>query len=272
MNDIITSIAEKNKDNIKNGDYTNSDGILVCGKCHQPKECILEFPTGSGKFKNFPIICHCEIEEEKAFRKRLEYQEWENYIHQLYKQGLTDKAYLNNTFENDDKRNLSLTNLCQKYVEHWEEHKRNCQGILFYGNTGGGKSFYSCCIANALLQNGVKVLVSRLPDLVKNRTDKNAQDVNLTAFDLIVLDDIGTENSTQTAYNIIDDIYRLAIPLIVTTNLSPSELKNPDNLDKQRIYDRVIERCCITQKVDVNISRLDMAKAKREEALKILNT
>ena len=272
MNDIINSIADKNRDNAKKGDYLNSDGILMCGSCNQPKQCIKEYPTNSGKMRKFPIECKCDIDEEKAFRERQEQYELENKLKQLYSQGLTDKAYLNNTFENDDNRNPSLTALCKKYVEHWDEHKANCQGVLFYGDTGGGKSFYSCCIANALLQKGVKVLVSRLSDVVKNRVDKDTQDVNLTTFDLIVLDDIGTENSTQTAYNIIDDIYRSAVPLIVTTNLSPAELKNPDSMDKKRIYDRVIERCCITQKVDIITSRLDTAKIKRAEALRILDT
>lgn len=272
MDNIINIIAGKNQDNAKEGDYINSDGILICGKCGQPKECIKEFPPGSGRMKKFSVICRCDVEEEKAFRTRLERQEWKEYVKQLYKQGLTDSAYLKNTFENDDNRNPGITALCKKYVAHWEEHKSNCHGILFYGDTGGGKSYYSCCIANALLQNGVKVLVSRLSDLVKNRINKDSQEINLKIFDLIVVDDIGTENSTQTAYNIIDDIYRYNIPLIVTTNLAPSELKNPDTIDKQRIYDRVLERCCITQKVDVKISRLDTARKRREQALKILNT
>ncbi len=271
MNDIINSIANKNKDNAKEGDYTNADGILICGKCHQPKECIKEFPTNSGKLRKFPIVCQCDTEEEKAYRERLDRQKWEDYIKQLYKQGLTDRAYLNNTFKNDDNRNPALTGICKKYVAHWKEHKEKCQGILFYGDTGGGKSFYACCIANELLQNGVKVLVSRLSDLVKNRVDSDKQEINLKCFELIVLDDIGTENITQTTYNIIDDIYRYNIPLIVTTNLTPSELKNPNSMDKQRIYDRVIERCCIPQNVKVTKSRLDIARVKKAEAMKILN-
>lgn len=272
MNDIINSIADKNKDNAKEGDYRNDNGILICGKCNQPKECLLEYPTNSGKFRKFSIVCQCDIEEEKAFRERLDRQERDDYIKQLYKQGLTDSAYLKNTFKNDDNRNPALTAICKKYVAHWNEHKENCQGILFYGDTGGGKSFYACCIANELLQSGIRVLVSRLSDLVKNRVDSDKQEIDLKCFDLIVLDDIGVENATQTAYNIIDDIYRGAIPLIVTTNLLPSELKNPGNIDKQRIYDRILERCCITQRVDVKISRLDTAKKQRENALKIQNT
>ena len=272
MNDMLLAIANKNINNANEGDYKNCDDILMCGKCHQPKQCVKEFPLGSGKMRKFPIICRCEEDEEEAYRKRQEKYEWERKQKELYNQGLTDKAYLRNTFENDDNRNPSLTALCRKYVEHWDEHKVHCHGILFYGNTGGGKSFYACCIANELLKKGVRVLVSRLSDLVKNRVDKTTFDVDITGFDLVVLDDIGTENATQTAYNVIDDIYRCGIPMIITTNLLPSELKSPDTMDKQRIYDRVIERCCITQRVDVNKTRLDSARKNREEAFKILRS
>ena len=143
--------------------------------------------------------------------------------------------------------------------------------MLFYGGTGGGKSFYACCIANALLKSGVRVLVSRLSDLVKNQVNNAALIVNLDSFDLVILDDLGVEKATQTAYNIVDDIYRKEIPLIVTTNLSPAELKNPDSLEKDRIYSRVLEMCCITKKTDVKISRLEIARAKSKQALNDLN-
>ena len=272
MDNIINSIAEKNADNAKKCDYTNEMGLLVCGKCHQPKQCFVEFPTGSGNMRKFPIICRCDEEEERAFREKQSRQAYQDRIKELRRQGLTDKAYEKNTFENDDNRNASMSELCRKYVAHWSEMQESNTGILFYGNTGGGKSFYSCCIANALIEKGVKVIVTRLSDLVRNRTDKNSIDIELKQFDLVVLDDIGVENATQTAFNIIDDIYRANIPLIVTTNLAPSELKAPDSLEKQRIYDRVIERCCLTYRVDTVVSRLETAKANRENALKILNS
>lgn len=270
MNNVINSILEKHKNNSKEGDY-NKDGILYCGKCNQPKQCLKEFPIDSGNMRRFSITCQCDIDEENAFKERMRHQEWDNYVKQLYKQGLTDKAYMNNTFENDDNRNPAITYFCKKYVASWDKQSRHNNGILFYGDTGGGKSFYACCIANALLKNGVRVLVSRLSDLVKNRVDSNRQEINLNRFDLIVLDDIGVEQTSQTAYNIIDDIYRSDIPLIVTTNLMPTELKKPDSLDKERIYSRILEMCCITQKIDVKISRFEMARSKNAQALHDLN-
>lgn len=270
MNDIIMAIAEKNKNNAKEGDYVK-DEILYCGKCHQPKQCIKEFPTGSGKMRKFSIVCQCDIDEENAFQERMRRQEWDDYIKQLYKQGLTDKAYLKNNFENDDNRNPAITYFCKKYVASWDKQKGHNNGVLFYGGTGGGKSFYACCIANALLKSGVRVLVSRLSDLVKNQIKNDTPEINLNSFDLIVLDDLGVEKATQTAYNIVDDIYRSDIPLIVTTNLMPTELKNPDSLEKERIYSRVLEMCCIVQNVDVKISRFQIAKSKNKQALNDLN-
>ena len=270
MNDIINSILEKHKDDTKEGDYVK-DGILYCVKCNQPKQCVKEFPTGSGIMRKFPITCQCDIDEENVFQKRMRRQEWDDYINQLYKQGLTDKAYLTNTFENDDNRNPEITYFCQKYVLSWDKQKGHNNGVLFYGGTGGGKSFFACCIANALLKSGVRVFVSRLSDLVKSQIKNDTPDVNLKSFDLIVLDDLGVEKATQTAYNIVDDIYRSGIPLIVTTNLMPAELKNPDSLEKERIYSRIIEMCCIVQNVDVKINRLQIAKSKNKQALNDLN-
>lgn len=272
MNDIINSIADKNRDNAKEGDYTNSDGILICGKCHQPKQCIQEYPTGSGKSKKFPIKCKCDIEEEKAFEERMKRNDYRNKMERLYNECMPDRGYWHYNFKHDDNRNPQVSNLCRKYIEHWQEMKDNHYGILFYGHTGGGKSFYACCIATELLNNQIRVLVSRLSDLVKNRNDKETKDICLKNYELIILDDIGVENATQTAYNIVDDIYRHNTPLIVTTNLSPSELKNPETLDKKRIYDRILEMCCITQMINVSINRLDTAKNRQQEALKILNT
>ncbi len=270
MFDVIKAIADKNKEACKD-DYVNADGLLMCSKCNSPKQCELEFPPRSNRFRKFPIMCKCEQEKEHQLEENNKRIAWEKRLARLYQMGLCDKAYMQNTFEKDDNRNPSLTLMCKKYVNQFEKLRQNGYGILFYGDTGGGKSFYACCIANALIKKGVRVLVSRLSDLVKNRVDDSVSDVRLSEFELVILDDIGTENYSQTAYNIIDDIYRCGMPLIVTTNLTPNQLKNPDSIEQQRIFDRVIERCCLFAKTDVPKSRLDMARKNREQALKILN-
>ena len=48
--------------------------------------------------------------------------------------------------------------------------------------------------------------------------------------------------------------------MIVTTNLTVDELKNPADLARARIYDRVLEWCTAIKVNDQNIRKLNMAE------------
>ena len=50
-------------------------------------------------------------------------------------------------------------------------------------------------------------------------------------------------DALEQIYNIIDSRYRSRKPLIVTTNLTLTELKNPQDTAHARIYDRLLELC-----------------------------
>ena len=63
---------------------------------------------------------------------------------------------------------------------------------------------------------------------------------------------------------IIDTRYRSGKPLIVTTNLTPDELKNPTDLRYKRVYDRVLEMCFPIQ-VEGKSRRQEKAQNKREQ-------
>lgn len=139
--------------------------------------------------------------------------------------------------------------------------------MLLYGNTGTGKTFFSCCIGNALLQTGVRVLITSLPRLVQDRIESvktGRSPVNLKAFELLILDDFGCGNINQTVYQIVDDIYVSQIPLIVTTNLSPKQLTEPDGMEEKRIYDRVLEMCAARILVNGTPLRREIARQKAE--------
>ena len=91
-------------------------------------------------------------------------------------------------------------------------------------------------------------------------------------MNLLIIDDLGIENATQTAYNIVDDWYRSGKPLIVTTNLTPSELKESEDIQRRRIYDRVIEMCgSCPIKVNGEQRRSKISRQKRELANSLLN-
>lgn len=59
---ILDKMANK-KATMNTGDYFNSDGLLVCGKCRLPKECEFE---AFGKMQTFPCLCGCGKANETA--------------------------------------------------------------------------------------------------------------------------------------------------------------------------------------------------------------
>lgn len=125
-------------------------------------------------------------------------------------------------------------------------------GLLLFGDVGTGKSFFAGCIANALLDQDVPVLMTNFPTILNRLTGMFSEDrsefiASFDEYDLLIIDDLGVERSTEYAmeqmFFVIDSRYRSRRPMIITTNLKLSELKNPPDLAHARIYDRILERC-----------------------------
>lgn len=47
-----------------------------------------------------------------------------------------------------------------RYVEQWQTMRTENIGLLFWGGVGTGKSFLAGCIANALMEQEVPVLIT----------------------------------------------------------------------------------------------------------------
>ena len=89
----------------------------------------------------------------------------------------------------------------------------------------------------------------------------------------MIIDDLGIERNSEYAreqvFSIIDSRYRSQLPMIVTTNLSLKKLKNPEDMARARIYDRVLERCMPIRVNGQNIRDLNK-EANIEQAKRIL--
>ena len=138
------------------------------------------------------------------------------------------------------------------YVEHWAEAFKKNVGLLLFGDVGTGKSFLAGCIANALLDQDVPVLMTNFPTILARLSGTFGAEradflASLGDYDLLIIDDLGVERGTEYAleqmFSIIDSRYRSGKPLIVTTNLKLDEIKHPPDLAHARIYDRILERC-----------------------------
>ena len=166
----------------------------------------------------------------------------------------------------------------KNYVTHWEEIKSKAMGLLLWGDVGTGKSFFAGCVANALLDKGVPVLMTNFAKILNSLTGIYPQDRNefinsLNQYSLLIIDDLGVERNSEFAleqvFHVIDSRYRSMKPMIITTNLTLEELKHPEDLAHSRIYDRILERCVPLKINNQNIRELN-AVANMSEARKLL--
>jgi len=282
MNEVINKLVAASLQNRNEYDYMDEEGFLVCGKCHTRKEFEITLPEGFGqeRVKRVGVACQCkkeEMEKEKAARER---EEFNRRMIMLQKDGITDPAYLRYTFDNDDMRNPEVSQVCRRYVENWDEMFKDNIGILFYGGVGTGKSFLACCIANALIEKLVPVSVTNFPRILNKLQglgfgEERQEFIDkLQRYKLLVIDDLGVERDTsysvEQVFNVVDTRSRSGRPLIVTTNLSMDDLKNPPSFAHSRIYDRVLEMCPIRLKLVGESRRTTIANERRDKAKKLL--
>ena len=249
-NEIEAMITDITATTAEAEDYTGEDGLLYCGKCHTPKEAYFaEGKTCFGRDRH-PTDCDCQRaarEKQQAAESRQKHLE---KVEDLKRRGFTDLTMQEWTFAHDNGKCLQMSK-AHLYVEHWEQMRENNYGLLLWGKVGTGKSYFAGCIANALMEQEISVRMSNfsaiLNDLTASFEGRNEYIERLCRFPLLILDDFGMERGTEygleQVYNVIDSRYRSRKPLIVTTNLSLTELQNPQDTAHARIYDRVLEMC-----------------------------
>lgn len=148
---------------------------------------------------------------------------------------------------------LYIKEKAKDFVDNFEKEEN--KNLLFVGGTGLGKTFLSNAIAKELLEQGKTVLyqtAGNLMDLVmdyrKNRdnnTIDEGQYKELFEVDLLIIDDLGTENVTDARrselFNILNtrilNANKKKIRTLISTN---KELKDLVNYYDQRIVSRLL--------------------------------
>ena len=253
------------------GDYIGEDGLLHCGVCGTKKECI--FPL-NGHY--VPCICQCRKEElarEDAERER---QRELDRVRELASYSLVDERFHESTFDRfvastpDDQRVLRI---CRNYVEHFDEMLAHNAGLLFFGSPGTGKTFAASCIANALMEQRVPVLVTSIVRLTANMFGEDLNELlyRMNTARLLVLDDFGAERNTdfkaEQIFTVIDARYAAKKPMIITTNLT--DFKTEMDVRRKRVYDRIFE-VCTPIKMDGESKRRAQGQKKRDSIRAIL--
>ncbi len=184
-------------------------------------------PVGHPLFgKAIPCICQrnaAERERADRMRKRCGMNDTE-LLQWRFESFLPQKC---NVLKGDDR--TTVINTMKQYKALCEQFADNPKGwLVLQGGAGVGKTHLAYAIAARALDRGKSVFGHNVPEILEMLRRGYKEDTydtwieELKRIDLLVLDDLGAQNSTDWAneklYQIIDRRYALRLPLVVTTN------------------------------------------------------
>jgi DNA replication protein DnaC len=213
--------------------WTEPDAVR-CTICNDAGFLRMDVPVGHPNFgRIFP--CQCTVERREA-----------RMIDDLRRLSNLD-AFADRTFESFD---AEADGVAEAYAAA-VRYARNPHGWLFlHGNCGCGKTHLAVAIAHyAMERQKLSVLFAVVPDLL-DHLRATFDPGNGVAYDdrfnairnaqLLVLDDLGTENTTPWAreklYQIFNHRYNEQLPTVITSNQ-----------DFKRIEERVLSRLLDTR-------------------------
>ena len=235
-----------------------------------------------GRKRTVRVMCECEVKEMELEEQQEIARERQDRIKRLFTNSLMDKKFINETFENWDfnKGDKKMYNVGVKYCEKFQEAKKEGLGFLIYGTPGNGKTYLSNCIANRLLNQmnpvicvSINALLERIRETYSKWGNEGEGTIlkALSLADLLIIDDLGTEQDTEWSksriYNIIDSRYRNKLPMIISTNKSIEDLKD---MYHERTIDRLLELCTPIHHVAPSI-RKEQAKENTKLLKEILS-
>lgn len=135
---------------------------------------------------------------------------------------------------------------CIDFCENFESTKKS---LLFIGEPGLGKTFLTNCIAKKVLDSSKTVMYNRATSLFSNYEDyrfgRNKNGFNFEKLynsDLLIIDDLGTENITKSGSSFFFDLLNERIDkkkkMIINSNFSMNEISK---VYSTRITSRIYE-------------------------------
>lgn len=238
----------------------------TCKHCNKYIAAItVEVPQLRIKNKILPT-CDCVVEREEAKIREAQNFAKKREIEKLFSISNLGERFSKITFESFLDRNGSETayKVAVKYVKTFKEW--NGESLLLWGEPGNGKTHLAAAIVNELSKKGYIVVFQSVPELLQRiRSTFNSENKEnetqimraLLECDLLILDDIGAEKTTEWVeeklFNIIDGRYRKELPTLYTSNLEPKELKNQVG---KRSYDRMVETSLTVKNEAVSYRRV----------------
>lgn len=195
--------------------------------------------------------CHCFLQaivnivySQSNIKSVLERENFSTFSYEYYSNqyveqstGMTPRANI-----------IKVVETCKYFIEHFNTEHSN---LLFYGNTGVGKTFLANCIAKELLDKAYTVIYLtsfQLFDILeKNKFGKGEYQEEfqnkftyILECDLLIIDDLGTELTNAFVnvqlYLCINERYLRQKSTIISTNLSLDQINHTYS---ERVFSRI---------------------------------
>ena len=197
---------------------------------------------GNGKTS----MCNClkqqiyNIEYNQKNENIIKNQIFDNFNINLFSDEINEKKYNSNISPRENI--IDIKNAAIDFINNFDNE--DTKNLIFSGATGLGKTFLSNCIVNNLLEKGKTVMYQTAPvmldnliaDLFAKPENQTGISKNLLTVDLLVIDDLGTENLNSLKFT---ELYK-----IINTRLLSKKTKTiiSTNLDLQGLYNTYDER------------------------------
>ncbi len=132
----------------------------------------------------------------------------------------------------------TMSKILNYSLDYANTFNENSKSLFMRGATGLGKTHLSLAIANAVINKGYSVIYVSAPNILskleKAHFSNGAEEQeildSLMQCDLLIIDDLGTEFSNNFSvaeiYNIFNSRLLLNKPVIISTNLTLSEIES----------------------------------------------
>lgn len=143
------------------------------------------------------------------------------------------------------KRMNDILEYCKCYAEDFDTES---ESLYMHGSTGLGKTHLSLAIANVVAEKGYNVIYDTAQNILSSLerekfsySNNGEREKEILDCDLLIIDDLGSEFSTQftvaAVYNIVNTRINRSKPVIISTNLTGNELEAKYS---QRVTSRII--------------------------------
>ncbi|MBR6252583.1 MAG: ATP-binding protein [Clostridia bacterium] len=211
-----------------------------CSKCNDTG-----YITSDGK----STMCSCMKQRiineyyNKSNLNRLSQEKFDNFDESFYSDTANKEKY--NSKLSPRENIIKNKEIAKAFIKDFEDE--STKNLLFIGTAGTGKTFLSSCIANEVISKGHTVLYQTAPILLdsifkykyKDGENNRLYD-DLFNVDLLIIDDLGTENTSAAKFSELFSLINSRIlnpktKTIISSNLTWNQLSKTYD-------DRIISR------------------------------